>query len=90
MNILCTSTYEKQLKKILKPMALENFEETKKFKSYLDTIIINIPTKVNKYKRSIYFYDENVKDIEYENYTIVFYFDELNNNYIILYIIENN
>lgn len=88
MNILCTENYEQELKNILEPMAKENFEDTKKFKTYLDTIIINIPTKFGKYKQSIYFYDENVKDIEYENYTVVFYFDEFKNNYIVLSIVE--
>lgn len=88
MKILCTDTYEKELKSILEPMAKLNFEDTKKFKTYLDTIIINIPTKVSKYKQSIYFYDENVKDVEYENLTIIFYHDEFNNNYVILSIKE--
>jgi hypothetical protein len=88
MKILCTDTYEQELKNILKPMAELNFEDTIKFKTYLDTIIINIPTKASKYKQSIYFYDENVKDIEYENYTIIFYHDEFNNNYLILSIKE--
>ena len=88
MKILCTQTYEEQLKKILEPMAQINFEDTKRFKSYLDTIIINIPTKASKYKKSIYFYDENVKDVEYEDYTIVFFFDEFNNNYLILSILK--
>ncbi|WP_373073509.1 hypothetical protein [Sulfurimonas sp.] len=88
MKILCTETYEQELKNILKPMAELNFEDTKRFKTYLDTIIINIPTKVSKYKKSIYFYDENVKDIEYENFTIIFYNDEFNKNYVILSIKE--
>ncbi len=88
MKILCTKTYEEQLKSILEPMAKENFEDTKKFKMYLDTIIINIPTKIAKYKPSIYFDDERVKDVEYEDYRVIFYFDELNNNYLILYILK--
>lgn len=87
MKILCTKTYEEQLKSILEPMAKENFEDTKKFKTYLDTIIINIPTKVAKYKSSVYFDDERVKDVEYENFTIVFYYDEHKNNYLILSIL---
>lgn len=88
MKILCTQTYEDQLKKILEPMAEENFEDTKKFKVYLDTIIINIPTKISKYKQSIYFDDERVKDVEYEGFTVVIYFDEQNNNFLILSIIK--
>jgi len=88
MKILCTKTYEQELKKILKSIAEVDIEEAKKFKTYLDTIVINIPTKVSKYEKSIYFYDENVKDVEYEQYTVVFYYDEFNKNYIILTILE--
>ena len=87
MKILCTNTYEEQLKEILEPMAIQNFEDTKKFKIYLDTIIINIPTKISKYKKSIYFDDENVKDVEYEDFTIIIYHDIENNSYIALSII---
>ncbi|QFR48256.1 hypothetical protein FJR48_00365 [Sulfurimonas lithotrophica] len=90
MKILCTETFEKQLKHILKPMANQNFEDTKKFKTYLDTILINIPTKAAKYKKSVYYDNENVKDVEYEQYTIVFYIDELNNSYVILGIFDKN
>ena len=88
MNVICSKLYEEQLKEILEPMAKENFEDTKKFKIYLDTILINIPTKAKKYKKSIYFDDENIKDVEYEDYTIVFYLDEENETYAILSILK--
>lgn len=90
MKILCTKTYEQELKDILISMAKVDLEETKKFKQYLEAIIINIPTKAAKYKKSIYFYDDNVKDIEYEGYTIIFYYDEFQNNYLILSILKND
>ena len=90
MKILCTETYEEELKDILTSLAKGDLEEAKKFKTYLDTIIINIPTKANKYKKSVYFYDDNVKDIEYEGYTIVFYYDDLQDNYLILSILKSN
>jgi len=88
MNILCTELFETELKKILEKFAQEDFEATKKFKMYLDTILINMPTKVAKYKKSIYFDDENIKDIEHEEFTIVFYIDEEENNYLILNILQ--
>jgi len=88
MKILATNTYEQELKKILEPMAIENLEDTKKFKIYLDTIIINIPTKFFKYEKSQYFDDDYIRDVEYEHCRVVVYFDEMNNNYIILSILE--
>ncbi|MEA2073925.1 MAG: hypothetical protein U9O86_10100 [Campylobacterota bacterium] len=88
MNILCTPLYEEQLKTILQKFSDEDLQATKSFKLYLDTILINMPTKAHKYKKSIYFNNENIKDIEHENFTIVFYLDTKSNNYLILGIIE--
>lgn len=88
MNIFCSHLYENQLKSILEKYSQKDIEATKKFKLYLDTIIINMPTKAKKYKKSIYFDNEDIKDIEHEELTIVFYVDNLNDNYLILGIIE--
>jgi transcriptional regulatory protein LevR len=87
MKILTTELFERQLKEILETFALEDIEATKKFKLYLDTIIINIPTKAKKYKNSIYFNDNKIKDIPHEEFTIVFQIDETLNNYLILAIL---
>lgn len=90
MEILCSELYEKQLKEILLPMIEEDVSLAKKFKIYLDTLIVNIPTKAKKYKKSIYFNDENIKDLEYENYTIIFCIEESNTSYIIIGIIKKS
>lgn len=88
MNILCTELYETQLKSILQRFSEEDFNATKSFKLYLDTIIINIPTKAHKYKKSIYFDDEDIKDIPHENFTVVFYIDKEKSTFLILSILE--
>lgn len=88
MNILCTELFENQLKSILQKFAEEDFNATKSFKLYLDTIIINIPTKAHKYKKSIYFDDEDIKDIPHENFTVIFFMDKMNNDFLILSIVE--
>jgi len=90
VEILCSELYEKQLKEILLPMIEEDVSLAKKFKIYLDTLIVNIPTKAKKYKKSIYFNDENIKDLEYENYTIIFCIEESNTSYIIIGIIKKS
>lgn len=81
MKILCSDLYETQLKSILSTLAAQ---EIKAFKLYLDTIIINMPSKAKKYKPSVYFDDENIKDIEHQGYTIPFYYDEANDTYLVL------
>ena len=87
MQILCSTLYEKQLKEILEPLAREDISLAKNVKMYLDTLIINIPTKAKKYKKSIYFDDENIKDLEFENYTIIFSIED-DDRYIVLAIVK--
>jgi len=84
MNILTSSLYEKQLKDILLLIAKNDYQSAKQFKIYLDTIILNIETKERKYKKSIYFDDENIKDISFQGCTIIFFVDNSNSCYIIL------
>jgi len=88
MNIIASELYEKQLKEILDEMIVVDFNSAKNFKSYLDTIIINIPTKYNKYKKSIYYDDENIRDVVHGGFIIPFYTDESNKTFVILGIVE--
>ena len=67
-----------------------DYNEAKKFKLYLDTIILNVPTKAKKYKQSVYSDNENIKDINHEGYTIPFLLDEFNETYLILAILTNS
>ena len=84
MNILNSRLYEEQLKEILELLIKQDYQATKNFKMYLDTVILNMPSKEKKYKQSIYFDNENIKDIEFQGCTIPFLIDYKNNNYIIL------
>ena len=88
MQILCSSSFEKQLKELLSEYAKEDFAATKNYKMYLDTIIINMPTKVQKFKKSIYFNNEDIKDIEHQGHIIPFYFDEEKEIYLLLGIVK--
>lgn len=87
MTILSSELYRTQLKSILSTLAPV---EIKSFKLYLDTIILNMPSKAGKYKPSLYFEDERVKDIDHQGYTIPFYHDEEKDAYVILGIIKKN
>ena len=89
MSILSSNLYKEQLKEILKLLAEEDRASAKSFEMYLETIIINMQTKAKKYKQSIYFHDENIKDIENQGYTIPFYFDEKNSVYVLLGLINS-
>jgi len=88
VNIICSELYEKQLKEILESLVKEDFKATKSFKLYLDTLILNMPTKVKKYKTSIFFDDKNIKDLECQGYTIPFLVDEENDVFVVLGIVK--
>jgi len=90
MNILCSKLYQEQLKSILEPYRNSDPKGIKDFKLYLDTVILNMPSKVHKYKKSIYFDDDDIRDIEHQGYTIPFIYDEINDLYLILGITEKN
>lgn len=88
MNILTSSLYKKQLEDILRSLDQENGGSSKSFKLYLDTVIINMHTKISKYKKASYFNNDKVKEIENQGYSIPFYIDEENDKFIILAIIK--
>ncbi len=89
MNILSSELYRKQLKEASR-FVKENTEmHVRSYEIYLDTIIINMHTKAKKYKQSIYFNDENVKEIQNQGFTIPFYTDEKRGLYILLGIVKS-
>ena len=89
MNILSSGLYKEQLKEASELIKKQNEADVSSFEMYLDTIIINMHTKVKKYKKSIYFNNENVKDIQNQGFTIPFYIDEKKNVYILLGIVNS-
>lgn len=84
MEIITSELYDKQLKEILNLISMHGSEVTKNFKTYLDTIILNIPTKEKKYKKSLYFDDESIKDVEFQGCVIIFLMDKTNNKIVVL------
>ena len=88
MQILCTDVYQTQLQAILEEFPIEELSAAKSFKLYLDTIIINIPTKIAKYKTSALFDDENIKDVEHKGLRIPFYYEKESETYLILGIVK--
>nr|WP_321267151.1 hypothetical protein [uncultured Sulfurimonas sp.] len=84
MNILTSRLYEEQLKEILELLCKEDCKIARSFKMYLDTIILNMSSKEKKYKKSIYFDNEDIKDIEFQGCVVPFLVDINNNCYVIL------
>ena len=85
MKILATEKFEEELKLILTKMLEQlDCQSVRNFKLYLDTIVINIPTKLQKYKVSPYFDDEHIKEIDYNGFKIFIYEDSLKKNIVLL------
>lgn len=89
MNILVSPRFSNELKAIMTRLHTQNPAEAKRFKLYLETILLNLPSKAHKYKPSIYFDTDTVRDIEHQGYTIPFYNDSENSTFVILGIIDN-
>ena len=85
MQILATEKFETELKQILSQMLKQlDCKSVENFKLYLDTIILNIPTKLHKYKISPFFNDAHIKEIDYNGFKIFIYEDSLKKNIILL------
>ncbi len=89
MNVLSSDLYREQLKEAIELVKKQNEADVRNFEMYLDTIIINMHTKLKKYKKSIYFDNENIKDIQNQGFTIPFYVDEKEKAYVLLGLVNS-
>jgi len=89
MQTLSSPLYKKQLSDAIELVKSQSDLDVKNFELYLETIIINMHTKIKKYKKSIYFNDENIKDIQNQGFTIPFYVDEKNSRFVLLGILPS-
>ena len=89
MKTISSDLYKKQLQEAIELVKKQNDASLSSFEMYLDTIIINMHTKIKKYKKSIYFDDENIKEIQNQGFTIPFFIDEEKGLYILLGIVPS-
>ncbi|MEO1937587.1 MAG: hypothetical protein ABGW85_03020 [Sulfurimonas sp.] len=84
MKILCSDTFTQQYKALLEEYSQIDYEAIKRYKVYLDTVILNMPTKLAKFKNSSFFDDESIYDLEHQGHIIPFYKDEKNQTILLL------
>jgi len=89
MNTLISNLYKEQLQEAVEFIKNQEEADVKNFELYLDTIIINMHTKIKKYKKSIYFDNENIKDIQNQGFSIPFFIDEAKGVYVLLGIVNS-
>ena len=86
MKIVYTKNSQRELKYIKDYISKFNPENAKRFIKILKNSIENIPNFPYKYRKSIYFDDENVRDMIFESYTIIY---EIKNDTILVLNIFN-
>ena len=90
MIIIHKPTFSRQLKQIIESIALDKPNASMKFKNELKEAINLLPDHPLKYRKSIYFDNENIRDMTYKKYTIVYRVKPRNNEIEILRIFNRN
>jgi plasmid stabilization system protein ParE len=70
MQISYKKTFENQLLQIINYIAKDKIGASINFANKLEELIFLIPDNPFKYKPSIYFKNENIRDMTYKGYTI--------------------
>ena len=70
--IIRTKRYIKELKNILTFIAKDSLNSSRKFKNELDDKINKIPNYPQIYRKSLTIDDENVKDLIFKGFVVVF------------------
>lgn len=72
MQISRTLEYQNSLFAILEYIAQDKVSAAESFADELDKLIGDLPNFPFKYRKSIYFQNENIRDMIYKGYTIVY------------------
>ena len=90
MTIIHKPTFSRQLKEIIERIALDKPSASMKFKNELKKSINLLPDYPFKYRKSIYFDDENIRDMVHKKYTIIYRVKPRKNEIEILRIFNRN
>ena len=90
MQIVRTQEYQKELLTILKYIAKDKITASRKFNKDLNTEISKIPEFPYKYNSSLYFDDENIRDMTFKTYTVIYEIDLYKNTILILSMFNQN
>ena len=78
MVIIRKREYLNELKKILSFIALDSVNRAKTFKKQLDSRVDNLDNFPYKHRQSFHHQNENVRDLIYKGYTIVYRINQKN------------
>ena len=90
MRINRSPRYKNNLFQILDYIAQDKFSASKNFLNELDKLINNLPNFPFKFRKSEYFDDENIRDMFYKGYTVIYRVNEIENTIDIVRIFHRN
>ncbi len=77
MQIVKSTKFNNQFKEVLYFIALDNKSNAKNFKNEFVHKINNLVNMPFKFRQSIYFHDENIRDLTFKGYTVVYRVDAI-------------
>ncbi|WP_323586315.1 type II toxin-antitoxin system RelE/ParE family toxin [Aliarcobacter butzleri] len=84
MQIIRDINYLQKLQSIMEFIAQDSLNQAIKFQVDLDEIIDDIPNMPFKYRKSIYFNDNNIRDLIFKGYVVPYKIDTSKNQIIII------
>lgn len=84
MQIIRDTNYLHKLQSIMEFIAQDSVNQAIKFQVELDEIIDYIPNMPFKYRKSIYFNDNNIRDLIFTGYVVHYKIDTTKNKIIII------
>ena len=90
MQINRSTRYKNNLFQILNYIAQDKFSASENFLNELDKLINNLPNFPFKFRKSEYFDDENIRDMVYKGYTVIYKVNEVKSTVDIIRIFNKN
>ncbi len=84
MQIIQDAIFEDNLKKILKYISVDSKVKAKKFNNTLLKKVENLPNMPYKFRKSIYYDSDNIRDLIFKGYTIPYLIDKDKHQIVIL------
>jgi len=84
MQIIRDTNYLLALDSILEHITKDSFVSANKFSKALDKKINKLPNMPYKFRQSLYYDDENIRDFIFKGYTIPYLIDESDSTLVIL------
>ena len=84
MRIVKDDSYKRNLQEVLRYIAKDSKRSSSKFNVQLAIKISNLPNMPYKFRQSLYYEDDNIRDLIFKGYTIPYLIDISKDTIVIL------